>query len=223
MRSHVSKLGERAPASSSRYSPTLTPSRHAAYIRSCPLPAYDEPVDQPGDLEPVVLRIERRTRIASISLLAVGSAVLFVVGLLTEGETRSRVFLFSGACLAAVIVVLVEWARAGTAGLEVRLDTVGIAIGRRGIPWEAVPSARWSSSAIHKGKVWKPGIVLHLRDVEGYKAPRSATESVDHLAFRVPANVLLDAIVRYAHPHTVHVIAVDPDEPWPISQSPSVY
>ena len=30
IRSHVSKLGERAPASSSRYSMTLTPSRHAA-------------------------------------------------------------------------------------------------------------------------------------------------------------------------------------------------
>jgi hypothetical protein len=148
--------------------------------------------------------------------------MLFVVGLLTEGESRSRAFLFSGACLASVIVVLVECGHAGRAGLEVRIDTVGIAIGPRRVPWEAVQSAKWSAFAIHIGKVWRPGIVLHLRDIDGYKAPRAATEEIDYAKFRVPANVLLDAIVRHAHPHAVHVLAIDPDEPWPLSQSPAV-
>lgn len=58
--------------------------------------------------------------------------------------------------------------------------------------------------------------------IEGYKAPRVAIEEIDNLAFRILANILLDAIVRYAHPHAVYVLAVDPDEPWPLSQSPAV-
>jgi hypothetical protein len=169
----------------------------------------------------VVLRIDRRTPIASMAFFAVAGVALLGLGLLTEGETRGRAFVVGGFCLAGVIGLLVEWALVGSAGLEVRIDTVGIDIGRRRIPWEAVPSVKWSSSAIHKGKVWKPGIVLHLRDVEGYKAPRAAVEKIDHLAFRIPANILLDAIVRYAHPHTVYVVAVDPDEPWPLSQTPA--
>jgi hypothetical protein len=76
-----------------------------------------------------------------------------------------------------------------------------------------------SERARHRGN---PGIVLHVRDVEGYKAPRAAVEEIDHLAFRIPANILLDAIVRYAYPHAVYVLAVDPDEPWPLSRSPAV-
>jgi hypothetical protein len=151
-----------------------------------------------------------------MSFLAVASAVLFVVGVLTEGETRWQALSSSGLCLAGLIWLLVEWRLAGSAGLELRLDTAGVAIGRQRIPWEAVQSARWSGDAIGPhSSVRTPGIVLHLRDFEGYTAPRAATEEIDYPAFRVPANVLLDAIVRYAHPHTVYVLAVDPEEPWP--------
>jgi hypothetical protein len=183
--------------------------------------AYDEPVDRSGELEPVVLRIDRRTPITYMSFIAVAGVVLLGVGLLTEGETRWQALSFSGLCLAGLIFLLIDWGVAGSAGLEMRLDGAGVCVGRRRIPWEAVRSARWSGSAIHKGDVWKPGIVLHLRDVEGYRAPRAATESIDHIKFRVSANLLLDAIVRYAHPHAVYVVAVDPDEPWPIGQSPT--
>lgn len=166
------------------------------------------------ELEPVVLKIQGRTPIAMMSFLAVASVVLLVVGLLTEGEARWQAFVFSGLCLTALIWLLVEWGLAGSAGLEVRLDTSGVAIGRRRIPWEAVQSAEWSRTAAG-GTVRQPGILLHVRDVEGYKAPRAGTESIDYRAFRVPANVLLDAIVRFAHPHTIYVRAVDPGEPWP--------
>jgi hypothetical protein len=176
----------------------------------------------PGELEPVVLRIDRPTPVTILSFLAVAGVALLAVGFLTQGQARGRAFVFGGVCLAGVIWLLVEWGLTGSAGLELRLDCAGVTFGRRRIPWEAVPSARWSSSAIHKGKVWKPGIVLHLRDAEGYKAPRAATEKIDHLAYRIPANILLDAIVRYAHPHAVYVLAVDPDEPWPLSQAPAV-
>ncbi len=169
----------------------------------------------------MVLRINRRTPIAYMSLIAVAGVASLGLGLVSEGQTRGRAFLFGGVCLAGVIWLLVEWALVGSAGLELRLDSVGITHGRHGIPWEAVRTAKWSGYAIG-ARVRKPGIILHLRDVEGYKAPRAAVEEIDHLAFRIPANILLDAIVRYAHPHAVYVIAVDPDEPWPLSQSPAV-
>jgi hypothetical protein len=178
-------------------------------------------VNRSGELEPVVLKIDRRTPIAAMSFIAVAGVALVSLGLLTEGQTRGRAFLFGGVCLAGVIWLLVEWGLTGSAGLELRLDTAGVTIGRRRIPWEAVRTAKWSGSAIG-ARVRKPGIVLNLRDVEDYKAPRAATQEIDHLAFRIPANILLDAIVRYAHPHTVYVIAVDPDEPWPLSQTPAV-
>jgi hypothetical protein len=166
----------------------------------------------------VVLRIDRRTPIAYMSFIAVAGFALLAVGLLTEGQARGRAFVFGGACLVGVIGLLVAWALVGSAGLELRLDTVGVTIGRHRIPWEAVRTAKWSGYAIG-ARVRKPGIVLHLRDVEGYKAPRAAVEKIDHLSFRIPANILLDAIVRYAHPHAVYVLAVDPDEPWPLSRS----
>ena len=174
-----------------------------------------------GELEPVVLRIDRRSPITIISFFAVAEVALLAVGFLTEGQARGRAFVFGGACLAGVIGLLVGWALVGSAGLELRLDTAGVTIGRRRIPWEAVRTAKWSGHAIG-ARVRKPGIVLHLRDAEGYEAPRAAVEKIDHLAFRIPANILLDAIVRYAHPHAVYVIAVDPDEPWPLSRSPAM-
>lgn len=173
-------------------------------------------VEPHRELEPVVLRIEKRTPIAAMCLIAATGVVLLAVGVLSEGDTRWQALSFSGLCVAGLIWSLVEWARVGDAGLEVRLDPSGIAIGGRHIPWEAVRTAQWSGSATAKGEVRKPGILLRVRDVEGYKAPRAGGESIDHLAFRVPANILLDAIVRFAHPHTVYVIAVDPEEPWPI-------
>jgi hypothetical protein len=178
-------------------------------------------MDRSGELEPVVLRIDRRTPIAFMSFIAVAGVALVSLGLLTEGQTRGRALLFGGVCLAGVIWLLVEWGLTGSAGLELRLDPVGVTIGRHRIPWEAVRTAKWSGHAIG-ARVRKPGIVLHLRDAEGYKAPRAEVEKIDHLAFRIPANILLDAIVRYAYPHAVYVIAVDPDEPWPLSQSPAV-
>ena len=182
------------------------------------------PVDLSGQLEPVVLRMNRRTPIAYMSLVFAVTrlAASLGLGLVSEGQTRGRAFLFGGVCLAGVIWLLVEWALVGSAGLELRLDSVGITHGRRGIPWEAVRTAKWSGHAIG-ARVRKPGIILHLRDVEGYRAPRAAVEEIDHLSLsRIPANILLDAIVRYAHPHAVYVLAVDPDEPWPLSQSPAV-
>jgi hypothetical protein len=169
----------------------------------------------------VVLRIDRRSPIAYMSFIAVAGVALLAVGFLTEGQARGRAFVVGGFCLAGVIGLLVEWALVGSAGLELRLDTAGVTIGSHRIPWEAVPTAKWSGFAIG-ARVRKPGIVLHLRDVEGYKAPRAAVEKIDHRAFRIPANILLDAIVRYAHPHTVYVLAVDPDETWPLSRSPAV-
>jgi hypothetical protein len=180
-------------------------------------------MDRSGELEPVVLRIDRRTPFAYVSFFAVAGVALLALGLLTEGETRWQALSFSGLCLAGVIWLLVEWGLTGSAGLELRLDSAGVTIGRRRIPWEAVQTARWSGYAFGTGETpGKPGIVLHLRDVGGYKAPRAATQEIDHLAFRIPANILLDAIVRYAHPHAVYVLAVDPGEPWPLSQSPAV-
>lgn len=188
---------------------------------ACGHPAYDEPVERSGELEPVVLRIDERTPITSMAFIAVAGVALLGLGPLTEGQTRGLAFLSGGVFLAGVIWLLVVWGLTGSAGLELRLDTAGITIGRRRIPWEAVRTAEWSGHAIG-ARVREPGIILHLRDVEGYKAPRAAVEEIDHFAFRIPANVLLDAIVRYAYPHTVYVIAVDPDEPWPLSQTPAV-
>jgi hypothetical protein len=181
-------------------------------------------VDRSGEqLEPVVLRIDRRTPITYMSLIALAGVASLGLGLVSEGDTRWQALGFSGLCLAGVIWVLIEWGLAGSAGLELRLDTAGVTIGRHRIPWEAVRTAKWSGYAIGPDTgPKKPGIVLHLRDFQGYKAPRAATEEIDHLAFRIPANILLDAIVRYASPHTVYVLAVDPDEPWPLDQSPAV-
>jgi hypothetical protein len=180
-------------------------------------------MDPPHALEPVVSRIERRTPVAYMSFFAVTGVLVLVLGLLTEGETRWQALSFSGLCLAGLIWLLVEWGLAGSAGLELRLDAAGVTIGRHRIPWEAVRTAKWSGYAIGPDSgPKKPGIILHLRDFEGYKAPRAATEEIDHLAFRIPANILLDAIVRYAQPHAVHILAVDPDEPWPLSRSPAV-
>jgi hypothetical protein len=158
-----------------------------------------------------------------MSFIGVAGVALLGLGLVTEGENRWQALSFSGLCLAGIIWLLVEWGLAGSAGLELRLDSAGVTIGRRRIPWEAVVSAKWSGYVIGPASgPGRPGIVLHLRDVEGYKAPRAAVEEIDHLAFRIPANILLDAIVRYAHPHAVYVSAVDPDEPWPLTQSPAV-
>ncbi|HET6792121.1 MAG TPA: hypothetical protein VFI35_11120 [Actinomycetota bacterium] len=158
-----------------------------------------------------------------MSFIAIAGVATLGLGLVSEGDTRWEAFGFSGLCLAGVIWLLVEWGLTGSVGLELRLDSAGVTIGRHRIPWDAVRTAKWSGYAIGTGTtVRKPGIILHLRDVEGYKAPHAGVEEIDHVAFRIPANILLDAIVRYAHPHTVYVIAVDPDEPWPLTQSPAV-
>jgi hypothetical protein len=179
-------------------------------------------VDPPGGLEPVVLRIGKRTPITYMSFIALAGVASLGVGLVSEGDTRWEALGFSGLCLAGVIWLLVEWGLTGSAGLELRLDANGVTIGRHRIPWEAVRSAKWSSNVIGpaSGPV-RPGIVLHLRDAKGFKAPSAAVEEIDHLAFRIPANILLDAIVRYAYPHAVYVLAVDPDEPWPVGQPPA--
>ncbi len=171
----------------------------------------------------MVLRIDKRTPIAYMSFIALAGVAFLGLGLVSEGDTRWEALGFSGLCLAGVIWLLVEWGLVGSAGLELRLDANGVTIGRHRIPWEAVRSAKWSGYVIGPASgPGRPGIVLNLRDAEGYKAPRAAVEEIDHVAFRIPANILLDAIVRYAHPHAVYVIAVDPDEPWPLSQSPAV-
>jgi len=166
-------------------------------------------------IDPIVLRGSRWRPIGTALAIAAIAAALWGVAVLTEGAARVRAGVSAGFLTVFLVVIAIEWAIAGSRGREVRVDGDGITIGRRRVPWTAVTAVSWRMIG-SRGGAW-PAIEIRVRRVEGYRPPRSARELIALRSLGIRANVLLDAIVRYARPHSVIVLAVDSSDVWPVS------
>jgi hypothetical protein len=124
----------------------------------------------------------------------------------TAAQTRCDDFCTPQAVLLTLyaVIVVIAWMVAGEEERWLRLDDEGMTLRGHRIPWEAVMSARWAFDAA--GTKPRGGIELFLRGVGAYQPPRSGRVSIAPAAFRIPPNVLLDMIVRYARPRTVYVL-----------------
>jgi hypothetical protein len=156
-------------------------------------------------LEPINLKIPRRTRVMPFSFLVLSAAALWIAGLVSSGELRFRLLGLAVIPTAYAVIAVIAWIVAGEEGRWLRLDNEGVTVHGDRIPWEAVMSARWAVGAVLT-RPRRPGIELRLRPVDGYQPPRSASVSIDPTLFGMPGIELLDLIVRYAQPHTVFVL-----------------
>ena len=160
-----------------------------------------------SDLEPITLRILRRTPLEPL-LFLVGSAALWIGVLASSGQLRIwllRLAIPAAFCAVILMIAMLYTWLGGEERRWLRLDDEGLTLYGDRIPWEAVMSAQWRSDAI-KTRVRRPGIVLRLRPVDGYEPPRSASRSIDPTIYGIAGIELLDLIVRYAKPHTVYIL-----------------
>jgi len=157
-------------------------------------------------LEPIDLEIPRRTPVMAISFYALAAAALGIGGLVSSDGLRVRLLSLAVLSTVFAVVAVISWIVIGDEGRWLRLDDEGMTLAGRGIPWEAVMTARWAYDAIGT-RPRRPGIELRLRRVDGYQPPRSASVSINSTLFGISGNELLDLIVRYARPHTVYVLA----------------
>ena len=156
-------------------------------------------------LEPINLKILRRTRVMPFSFLVLSAAALWITGLVSSGELRPRLLGLAVIPTGYAVIAVIAWIVAGEEGRWLRIDNEGVTVHGDRIPWEAVISARWEVGAVLT-RPRRPGIKLRLRPVDGYQPPRSASVSIDPTLFGMPGIELLDLIVRYAQPHTVYVL-----------------
>ena len=166
-------------------------------------PTDTESMAAASDLEPINLRIRRRTRLAPLSFLVLSPAVLWIAGLASSDRRRSELLGVAVLLTLYAIITVSAWMFASKKGRWLRLDDEGVTLHGHRIPWEAVMSAQWRSDAMaHR----IPGIVLRLRPADGYEPPRTASVSIDPTLYGIAGIELLEMIVQYARPHTVYVL-----------------
>jgi hypothetical protein len=99
-------------------------------------------------LEPINLKILRRTRVMPFSFLVLSAAALWITGLVSSGELRFRLLGLAVIPTAYAVIAVIAWIVAGEEGRWLRLDNEGVTVHGDRIPWEAVISARWEVGAV---------------------------------------------------------------------------
>jgi hypothetical protein len=110
-------------------------------------------------LEPINLKIPRRTRVMPFSLLVLSAAALWIAGLVSRGELRFRLLGLAVIPTAYAVIAVIAWIVAGEEGRWLRLDNKGVTVHGDRIPWEAVMSAQWTVGAVLT-RPRRPGIEL---------------------------------------------------------------
>ena len=99
-------------------------------------------------LEPINLKILRRTRVMPFSFLVLSAAALWITGLVSSGELRPRLLGLAVIATGYAVIAVIAWIVAGEEGRWLRLDNEGVTVHGDCIPWEAVMSAQWSVGAV---------------------------------------------------------------------------
>lgn len=111
------------------------------------------------------------------------------------------------AIVGAVVTIGFAWDRMKDATKRrLVIDRQGFVIEGRPVPWEAIMSMQWVPAGGEHGEY----LEIFVRNAGGYRAPRSGQVFVDHGAFGMRPNTLIDLLETAALPRRIPVLAIEP-------------